>query len=101
MWDRRQTVVGSLFISGGHSMISTSSPQRDGIRARSGRALKVGLTVDGILGWDCRKAHCIVYMCIVYIWRTQHDFYKFTSARRDRSTFWEGIKGTWDPGTGP
>lgn len=28
----------------------------------------------------------------VYIWKTQHDFYKFSSARRDRSDFWEGIK---------
>ena len=29
----------------------------------------------------------------VYIWKTQHEFYKFSSARRDRSGYWEGIKG--------
>ncbi len=46
----RQTVVGSLFISGGHNMTSTNSPQRDGIGARSGRVLKV----CGTWGWDRR-----------------------------------------------
>jgi len=29
----------------------------------------------------------------VYIWRTQHEFYKFSSARRDRSDYWESVKG--------
>ena len=29
----------------------------------------------------------------VYVWRTQHDFYKFSSARRDRSDYWESVKG--------
>ena len=29
----------------------------------------------------------------VYIWRLQHEFYKFSSARRDRNDYWEGIKG--------
>ena len=29
----------------------------------------------------------------VYIWKTHHEFYKFSSARRDRNVFWEGIKG--------
>ncbi|ELU01236.1 hypothetical protein CAPTEDRAFT_177177 [Capitella teleta] len=28
----------------------------------------------------------------VYIWKTQHEFYKFSSARRDRNDYWEGIK---------
>lgn len=33
----------------------------------------------------------------VYIWSTYHDLSKFTSVRRDRNDFWEGIKGnsTW------
>ena len=30
----------------------------------------------------------------VYIWRVQHEFHKFSSARRDRSDYWEAIKGT-------
>ncbi len=30
----------------------------------------------------------------VYIWSTYHDLSKFTSVRRDRNDFWEGIKGT-------
>uniref|UniRef100_A0A673N884 WD repeat-containing protein 44 n=1 Tax=Sinocyclocheilus rhinocerous TaxID=307959 RepID=A0A673N884_9TELE len=29
----------------------------------------------------------------VYIWGTYHDLSKFTSVRRDRNDFWEGIKG--------
>lgn len=29
----------------------------------------------------------------VYIWRTQHEFHTFSSARRDRSDYWESIKG--------
>ncbi|XP_056006107.1 WD repeat-containing protein 44-like isoform X2 [Ostrea edulis] len=28
----------------------------------------------------------------VYIWKTQHEFYKFSSARRDRNGYWEAIK---------
>ncbi|XP_035703924.1 WD repeat-containing protein 44 isoform X2 [Folsomia candida] len=28
----------------------------------------------------------------VYIWRTNHDYSKFSSARRDRNGYWEGIK---------
>ncbi|XP_077987647.1 WD repeat-containing protein 44-like [Glandiceps talaboti] len=28
----------------------------------------------------------------VYIWKTQYDYSKFTSTRRDRNDFWEGIK---------
>ncbi|XP_052704003.1 WD repeat-containing protein 44-like isoform X2 [Crassostrea angulata] len=28
----------------------------------------------------------------VYIWKTQHEFYKFSSARRDRNDYWEAIK---------
>jgi WD40 repeat protein len=28
----------------------------------------------------------------VYIWKTQHDNYKFSSARRDRSDYWESVK---------
>ncbi|KAL3846908.1 hypothetical protein ACJMK2_017856 [Sinanodonta woodiana] len=28
----------------------------------------------------------------VYIWRTQHEFYKFSSARRDRNDYWEAFK---------
>ncbi|XP_042336151.1 WD repeat-containing protein 44 isoform X2 [Sceloporus undulatus] len=29
----------------------------------------------------------------VYIWSTYHDLSKFTSVRRDRNDFWEGVKG--------
>lgn len=29
----------------------------------------------------------------MYIWSTYHDLSKFTSVRRDRNDFWEGIKG--------
>ena len=29
----------------------------------------------------------------VYIWKTHHDYSKFSSARRDRNDFWEAIKG--------
>lgn len=29
----------------------------------------------------------------IYIWSTYHDLSKFTSVRRDRNDFWEGIKG--------
>lgn len=28
----------------------------------------------------------------IYIWKTHHDYSKFTSVRRDRNDFWEGIK---------
>ncbi|XP_063428842.1 WD repeat-containing protein 44-like [Mytilus trossulus] len=28
----------------------------------------------------------------VYIWKQNHDFYKFSSARRDRNDYWEAIK---------
>ncbi|XP_076338812.1 WD repeat-containing protein 44 [Tachypleus tridentatus] len=28
----------------------------------------------------------------IYIWKTSHDFSKFSSARRDRNIYWEGIK---------
>lgn len=28
----------------------------------------------------------------IYIWKTQHEFYKFSSARRDRNDYWEAIK---------
>lgn len=28
----------------------------------------------------------------VYLWKTQHDYYKFSSARRDRNDYWEAIK---------
>nr|CAD7256714.1 unnamed protein product [Timema shepardi] len=28
----------------------------------------------------------------IYIWRTHHDYSKFSSVRRDRNDFWEGIK---------
>lgn len=29
----------------------------------------------------------------VYIWSTYHDLSKFSSVRRDRNDFWEGVKG--------
>ena len=29
----------------------------------------------------------------VYVWKSQHEYYKFSSARRDRNDYWEGIKG--------
>ncbi|XP_031829407.1 WD repeat-containing protein 44 isoform X2 [Nomia melanderi] len=28
----------------------------------------------------------------IYIWKTHHDYSKFSSVRRDRNDFWEGIK---------
>lgn len=28
----------------------------------------------------------------VYLWKTHHDYYKFSSARRDRNDYWEAIK---------
>ena len=28
----------------------------------------------------------------IYIWKTNHDYSKFSSVRRDRNDFWEGIK---------
>ncbi|XP_050533760.1 WD repeat-containing protein 44 [Daktulosphaira vitifoliae] len=28
----------------------------------------------------------------IYIWKTHHDYSKFTSVRRDRNDYWEGIK---------
>ncbi|XP_067118592.1 WD repeat-containing protein 44 isoform X3 [Centruroides vittatus] len=28
----------------------------------------------------------------IYIWKTHHDYSKFSSARRDRNDYWEGIK---------
>uniref|UniRef100_A0A8D8REL4 WD repeat-containing protein 44 n=1 Tax=Cacopsylla melanoneura TaxID=428564 RepID=A0A8D8REL4_9HEMI len=28
----------------------------------------------------------------IYIWKTHHDYAKFSSVRRDRNDFWEGIK---------
>lgn len=30
----------------------------------------------------------------IYIWKTHHDYSKFSSARRDRNLYWEGVKGT-------
>lgn len=33
----------------------------------------------------------------VYIWSTYHDLSKFTSVRRDRNDFWEGVKGKASP----
>ena len=29
----------------------------------------------------------------IYIWKTQHEFYKFSSARRDRNDYYEAVKG--------
>lgn len=29
----------------------------------------------------------------IYIWKTHHDYSKFSSARRDRNVYWEGVKG--------
>ena len=31
----------------------------------------------------------------VYIWKTQHEFYKFSSARRDRNDYYEAVKGLY------
>ncbi|KAK4309503.1 hypothetical protein Pmani_018855 [Petrolisthes manimaculis] len=28
----------------------------------------------------------------IYIWKTHHDYSKFSSARRDRNVYWEGVK---------
>ncbi|CAI9737026.1 repeat-containing 44 [Octopus vulgaris] len=28
----------------------------------------------------------------IYLWKTHHDYYKFSSARRDRNDYWEAIK---------
>lgn len=28
----------------------------------------------------------------IYVWKTNHDYSKFTSVRRDRNDFWEAIK---------
>lgn len=28
----------------------------------------------------------------IYIWKTNHDYSKFSSVRRDRNDFWEAIK---------
>jgi WD40 repeat protein len=30
----------------------------------------------------------------IFLWKTNHEFLKFTSARRDRNSYWEAIKGT-------
>lgn len=30
----------------------------------------------------------------IYMWKTHHDYAKFSSARRDRNDYWEAIKGT-------
>lgn len=29
----------------------------------------------------------------IYMWKTHHDYAKFSSARRDRNDYWEAIKG--------
>ena len=29
----------------------------------------------------------------IYLWKTQHEFYKFSSARRDRNDYYEAVKG--------
>ena len=29
----------------------------------------------------------------IYIWKTYHDYSRFSSARRDRNGYWEGVKG--------
>ena len=31
----------------------------------------------------------------IYMWKTHHDYAKFSSARRDRNDYWEAIKGIW------
>jgi len=31
----------------------------------------------------------------VYIWKTNHDYSKFSSARRDRNGYWEAVKGNF------
>lgn len=48
--------------------------------------IKASFSHDGKFIICGSEDHC------VYIWKTQHDFYKFHSARRDRNDFWEGIK---------
>ena len=32
----------------------------------------------------------------LFVWKTNYEFVKFTSARRDRNDYWEAIKGTYN-----
>ncbi|XP_074658435.1 WD repeat-containing protein 44-like isoform X2 [Tubulanus polymorphus] len=41
---------------------------------------------------DCKYIICGSENSFVYIWKTYHDFHKFSSARRDRNDYWEGIR---------
>ncbi|XP_033760406.1 WD repeat-containing protein 44-like isoform X2 [Pecten maximus] len=40
----------------------------------------------------CRYIVCGSEDHFVYIWKTQHEYYKFSSARRDRNDYWEALK---------
>lgn len=54
--------------------------------------------VSGKLALRNSQSHDFTYLVsgsedkYVYIWSTYHDLSKFTSVRRDRNDFWEGIK---------
>ena len=51
-------------------------------------------SVDGVCSHDGQYIISGSEDQSVYIWRTQHEFYKFSSARRDRSDYWESVKGS-------
>lgn len=40
----------------------------------------------------CRYIVCGSEDHFVYIWKTQHEYFKFSSARRDRNDYWEALK---------
>ncbi|KAI1234837.1 hypothetical protein IHE44_0003220 [Lamprotornis superbus] len=69
------------------------------VRSTRGRN-RVGRKITGIepLPGENKVLHDFTYIVsgsedkYVYIWSTYHDLSKFTSVRRDRNDFWEGIK---------
>ncbi|KAE8288252.1 WD repeat-containing protein 44 [Larimichthys crocea] len=67
------------------------------VRSTRGRN-KVGRKITGIEPLPGENSHDYSFIVsgsedrYVYIWSTYHDLSKFTSVRRDRNDFWEGIK---------
>ncbi|XP_070539209.1 WD repeat-containing protein 44-like isoform X2 [Ptychodera flava] len=48
--------------------------------------------IKASLSHNCKYIICGSEDRCMYIWKTHHDFTKFTSVRRDRNDYWESIK---------
>ncbi|TSP36065.1 WD repeat-containing protein 44 [Bagarius yarrelli] len=89
-------ITGIEPLPGENKILVTSNDSR--IRLYDLRDLSLSMNAELTATFNLSPSHDYSFIVsgsedkYVYIWSTYHDLSKFTSVRRDRNDFWEGIK---------